>query len=326
MTAPATPLGPGGRLARLRSADRAQLGARYGVFLVLAVIIVINALITPHFATYRNLELTLIQVVFVMLVGTGMTLVIATGGIDLSVGAVMGLTSVVAYGLLDQGLIVIIPVCLLVGFLIGFSNGFLIATFRVQPILITLGSLIWVRGLAQFISNGRKEYFDDPEMKFLGLGRILGLPVQVVVTLIIVAIVAFLVARTVFGRQLVAVGGNRSGARLAGIPMRRTIVAPYVVSGMLSALAGVFITARVGSTDPTNFGVLIELDAIAAVVVGGTALSGGRARIVGTVIGALVLQLVTAAMIMNNVNFQYSLIVKAFIILLAVYLQRTASR
>lgn len=315
-----------GRLRSLGGIDRAAFGARYGVFVVLGAIIVANALITPNFATYRNLEITLIQVVFVMLVGTGMTLVIATGGIDLSVGAVMGLASVIAYGLLDQGLVVIIPVCLLVGLAIGASNGILIATFNVQPILITLGSLIWVRGLAQFVSGGRKEYFDDPDMHTLGLGRVFGAPIQVVVTLIIVAIVAFLVARTVYGRRLVAVGGNRNGARLAGVPLRRTIVIAYAISGMLAALAGVFITARVGSSDPTNFGVLIELDAIAAVVVGGTSLAGGRARVLGTVVGALVLQLVTAGMIMNNVNFQFSLIVKAFIILIAVYLQRTASR
>lgn len=312
--------------ARWGNLDRSNLGARYGVFAVLVLIIIANALVTPNFATVRNLEITLIQVVFVVLVGTGMTLVIATGGIDLSVGAVMGLVSVVAFDLLPYGLELIVPACLLVGLAIGAINGLLISLFNVQPLLITLGSLIWVRGLAQFISSGRKEYFQDPEMAFLGLGRIAGIPLQVVVTLVIVAGVAFVVARTVFGRRLVAVGGNRSAARLAGIPFAATIVTAYAICGMLAALAGLFITARVGSTDPTNFGVLIELDAIAAVVVGGTALSGGRARVLGTLVGALVLQLVTAAMIMNNVTFHYSLIVKALIILVAVYLQRTSVR
>ncbi|MBA3519040.1 MAG: ABC transporter permease [Rhizobiales bacterium] len=306
--------------------DTAELGARYGVLVVLALIIFANALLTPNFATFRNVEITLIQIVFVLLVGTGMTLVIATGGIDLSVGAVMGFVSVIAYWLLDQGLLVLLPVSLLAGLAIGALNGVVIATFNVQPILITLGSLIWVRGLAQFLSGGRKEYFDDPAMHFLGTGRLAGIPVQVLITAVVVAIVAFLVARTVFGRQLVAAGGNRSAARLAGVPIRRTIVVAYAASGLLAALAGVFITARVGSSDPTNFGVLIELDAIAAVVVGGTALTGGRARVLGTVVGALVLQFVTAAMIMNNVNFQFSLLAKALIILAAVYLQRSRAR
>ncbi|MCY7418987.1 MAG: ABC transporter permease, partial [Chloroflexi bacterium] len=277
------------RLPRPGAVDRSELGARYGLFLVLGSIILVNALITPNFATVRNLELTLIQVVFVMLVGVGMTLVIATGGIDLSVGAVMGLTSVVAFSLLDQGPVVVVVACLLVGLAVGLLNGVLIASFDVQPILITLGSLIWVRGLAQAISDGRKEYFDDPAMHFMGLGRIAGVPFQVIVTLLIVVLIAFVVARTVFGRQLVATGGNRNAARLAGVPIRRTIIASYAICGTLAGLAGVFITARVGSTDPTNFGVLIELDAIAAVVVGGTALAGGRANVLGTVIGAIVL-------------------------------------
>ncbi len=315
-----------GLLARLPVLPRTDLGSRYGIFAVLALIIIANAILTPNFATFRNVELTLIQIVFVVLVGTGMTLVIATGGIDLSVGAVMGLVSVIAFELLPYGLAIVIPAALLAGLAIGALNGTLIAMFNVQPLLVTLGALIWVRGLAQFASGGRKEYFQDAGMKFLGLGRIAGVPVQVIVTLIFVAVIAFIVARTVFGRRLVAVGGNRRAARLAGVPMRSTLIAAYAVCGMLAALAGLFITARVGSSDPTNFGVLIELDAIAAVVVGGTALAGGRARVIGTVIGALLLQLVTAAMIMNNVSFQYSLIVKALIILVAVYLQRSKAR
>jgi len=310
----------------VRRPDLMEFGARYGVVVVLAIVLLANALFTPHFATLRNVDLTFIQVVFVVLVGTGMTLVIATGGIDLSVGAVMGLVSVIAFWLLDDGLAVVLPVCLLVGLAIGALNGALIAVFEVQPILITLGSLIWVRGLAQYVSGGRKDYFDDAAMSTLGTGRIGGIPVQVLVTLAIVGIGAFLVARTVFGRRIVAIGGNRSAARLAGVPIRRTIVLAYAICGLLAALAGVFVTARVGSSDPTNFGLLIELDAIAAVVVGGSALSGGRANVVGTLIGALVLQLVTAAMIMNNVPFQYSLLVKAIIILAAVYLQRRRAR
>lgn len=312
--------------SRWRTLELSGVGARYGVFAVLAIVVVLNAFLTPNFATPRNVEITLIQVVFVVLVGTGMTLVIATGGIDLSVGAVMGLVSVIVFILLPYGAVVVVAACLVAGLAIGAINGILIAAFNVQPLLITLGSLIWVRGLAQFVSGGRKEYFQDPEMKFIGLGRVAGLPFQVIVTFVIVAVVAFVVSRTVFGRRLVAIGGNRGAARLAGVPYASTIIAAYAICGMLAALAGVFITARVGSSDPTNFGVLIELDAIAAVVVGGTALAGGRARVFGTLVGALVLQLVTAAMIMNNVSFHYSLMVKALIILVAVYLQRVSRR
>jgi len=205
----------------------------------------------------------------------------------------------------------------------GDKRGCIITLFNVQPLLVTLGSVIWVRGLAQVISGGRKEYFQDPTLQFLGLGRVATLPLQVVITAVIVAIMTFVVSRSVFGRRIAAIGGNRSAARLAGLPIATTAIAAYALCSRLAALAGVFITARVGSSDPTNFGILIELDAIAAAVVGGTALAGGRANVIGTVVGALMLQLVTAAMIMNNISFQYALIAKAAIILFAVYLQRS---
>ena len=301
--------------------DWRDFAARNVVFLVLLAIVAANAVLTPNFATPRNVEITLIQIVFVALVGTGMTLVMALGGIDLSVGAVMGLISVAVVDLLPYGLSVVLPACLLIGLVIGLWNGLIVTVFAVQPLLVTLASVIWVRGLAQVISGGRKEYFQDPTLQFVGLGRVFGLPLQVVVTVVIVAIAAYLTRRSLFGRRLAAIGGNRSAARLAGLPIASTTITAYAVCSTLAALAGVFVTARVGSSDPTNFGVLIELDAIAAAVVGGTAVAGGRANVFGTVVGALLLQLVTAAMIMNNISFQYSLIAKAAIILFAVYLQ-----
>ena len=301
--------------------DWRDFAARNVVFLVLLAIVAANAVLTPNFATPRNVEITLIQIVFIALVGTGMTLVMALGGIDLSVGAVMGLVSVVVVHLLPYGLGVVLPACLLIGLVIGLWNGLIVTVFAAQPLLVTLASVIWVRGLAQVISGGRKEYFQDPTMQFVGLGRVLGLPLQVVVTAVIVAIAAYLTRRSLFGRRLAAIGGNRSAARLAGLPIPTTTITAYAVCSTLAALAGVFVTARVGSSDPTNFGVLIELDAIAAAVVGGTAVAGGRANVFGAVVGALLLQLVTAAMIMNNISFQYSLVAKAAIILFAVYLQ-----
>ena len=292
------------------------------ILLALAVVILLNAILTSNFATWRNVEITLIQMVFVALVATGITLVIATGGIDLSVGAVMGLASVVAVALMPYGIFAMAAGCLGAGLAVGLFNGALIVGFGVQPLLVTLGSLIWVRGLAQYVSGGRKEYFEDAAMQFLGIGRVWGLPLQVVITGVVVTVVALVVAHTVFGRRLVLVGGNPAAARLAGVPAGRIVLVAYAVCGLLAGLAGLFITARVGSSDPTNFGVLIELDAIAAAVVGGTVLAGGRARVVGTAVGALLLQLTTAAMIMNNVGFAVALVVKAALILWVVALQR----
>lgn len=292
------------------------------ILVALALVILVNALFTPNFATLRNVEITLIQMVFVTLIATGMTLVIATGGIDLSVGAVMGLASVVAVALLPYGIAAVAAGSLLTGLAVGLVNGALIVSFGVQPLLVTLGSLIWVRGLAQYLSSGRKEYFEDEAMHFLGIGRLWGQPVQVIVTATVVAVVALVATQTVFGRRLVAVGGNPSAARLAGVPAGRTVLAAYAICGLLAGLAGYLVTARVGSSDPTNFGVLIELDAIAAAVVGGTILAGGRTRVVGTAIGALLLQLTTAAMIMNNIGFAVALVAKACLILLVVALDR----
>lgn len=308
----------------MTAAPASVLGLLRGreILAALAVVILLNALLTPNFASLRNVEITLIQMVFVTLVATGMTLVIATGGIDLSVGAVMGLASVVAVALLPYGIIAVAAGCLLTGLAVGLLNGALIVGFGVQPLLVTLGALIWVRGLAQYLSGGRKEYFEDEAMRFLGIGRLWGLPVQVIVTAVVVALVALVAARTVFGRRLVAVGGNPSAARLAGVPAGRTVLSAYALCGMLAGLAGCFITARVGSSDPTGFGVLIELDAIAAAVVGGTILAGGRARVLGTAVGALLLQLTTAAMIMNDIGFAVALVAKAGLILLVVALQR----
>ena len=292
------------------------------ILLALAVVILLNAILTSNFATWRNVEITLIQMVFVALVATGITLVIATGGIDLSVGAVMGLASVVAVALMPYGIFAMAAGCLGAGLAVGLFNGALIVGFGVQPLLVTLGSLIWVRGLAQYVSGGRKEYFEDAAMQFLGIGRVWGLPLQVVITGVVVTVGALVVAHTVLGRRLVMVGGNPAAARLAGVPAGRIVLVAYAVCGLLAGLAGLFITARVGSSDPTNFGVLIELDAIAAAVVGGTVLAGGRARVVGTAVGALLLQLTTAAMIMNNVGFAVALVVKAALILWVVALQR----
>jgi ribose/xylose/arabinose/galactoside ABC-type transport system permease subunit len=306
-----------GVVARLRAALRGR-----EILFALLVVILLNAAFTPNFATWRNVEITLIQMVFVTLVATGMTLVIATGGIDLSVGAVMGLASVLAVALLPYGLWAVAAGCLLTGLAVGLFNGALIVGFGVQPLLVTLGSLIWVRGLAQYLSGGRKEYYEDEAMRFLGVGRVWGMPLQVLITAAIVAAVALIAARTVFGRRLVVVGGNPSAARLAGVPAGRTILAAYATCGLLAGLAGLFITARVGSSDPTNFGVLIELDAIAATVVGGTILAGGRAHVLGSAVGALLLQLTTAAMIMNDVGFAVALVAEAGLILLVVALQR----
>jgi len=295
----------------------------YGAFAALVVLLLINVILTPNFAAYDNFRNILVQVTPTMLVAIGMTLVIATGGIDLSVGSVMAIASAVGAVSLDYGAAAAIALALAAAAAIGVFNGILIAGFKIQPIIITLALLISGRGIAQVISNGGQVIsFNDPAFEFLGQGNVLGIPFQIILLVVVIGFAVFLLRSTVFGRYLIAVGGNEEAARLSGIRVNRTKVTVYALSGFLAGLAGLIYTARLGASDASKVGDGIELDAIAATVVGGTALSGGRATVIGTVIGALIMIVITTSFNMNNLKFPYSLVIKAAIILFAVYIQR----
>jgi ribose/xylose/arabinose/galactoside ABC-type transport system permease subunit len=257
-----------------------------------------------------------------MLVATGMTFVIATGGIDLSVGAVMAIASAVAATSLDSGAWVAVPLALCVATAAGAFNGALISGFRIQPIIVTLALLISGRGVAQVINGGRLIPFSDPTFEYLGRGYVGPIPVQVLVMFVVVAAAIFVMRATAFGRYVVAVGGNESAARLSGVKVNRTKVSVYALSGLLAGLAGLIETARQGASDAPNVGLNIELDAIAATVVGGTALTGGRATVVGTLVGALIMQVITTSINMKGYEYAWSLVIKAAIIVVAVYIQR----
>jgi ribose/xylose/arabinose/galactoside ABC-type transport system permease subunit len=295
----------------------------YAAVGALVVLVLANALFTPNFATTSNLWNVLLQVSTVILTAVGMTLVIATGGIDLSVGSVMAVAGAVAAVLLPRGVVVAVLAALLVATLIGALNGVLIARLRVQPIVVTLATLIAGRGLAQVISNeGELVTIGDPAFAALGRGHVGPVPAQVLIALLVVAVALFLLRETPFGRYVLAVGGNSAAARLAGVPVRRTIVTVYAASGFLAGLAGLIVASRLGASDAAKIGLNMELDAIAAVVVGGTALSGGRATITGSVVGALIMQVIATSFNMLLVPYAWSLALKALIILIAVYLQR----
>ena len=304
--------------ARRRGPEYAAAGA-------LAVLVVGNAVLTPHFATAGNLWNVLLQVSPVLLAAVGMTFVIATGGVDLSVGSTMAISGAIAAVLIDRGLVVAVAAALVGGCVMGALNGGLIASLRVQPIVVTLATLIAGRGLAQVISHdGELVTVSAPAFLALGRGSVGAVPGQVVIAVLAALCAAFVLRATAFGRYVLAVGGNRSAARLAGVPARRTIVLVYVASACLSAIAGLIVAARLGASDAAKIGQNMELDAIAAVVVGGTALSGGRATMGGTVVGALIMQVIATSFNMLLVPYAWSLALKAAIILLAVYLQRPA--
>ncbi|MDB4885170.1 MAG: inner-rane translocator [Gemmatimonadetes bacterium] len=298
-------------------------GPQYAALGALVVLVVANAVFTPHFASTSNLWNVLLQVSTVVLAAVGMTLVIATGGIDLSVGSVMACAGAVAAVLLERGTVLAVIAALAVATLIGVVNGTLIATMRVQPIVVTLATLIAGRGIAQVISHdGELVTISDPAFMQLGRGYAGPVPVQVLIALAAVAVALFLLRSTPFGRYVLAAGGNPAAARLAGVPVPRTIMTVYAASGLLAGIAGLIVASRLGASDAAKIGQNMELDAIAAVVVGGTALSGGRATIVGTVIGALIMQVIATSFNMLLVPYAWSLALKAAIILVAVYLQR----
>jgi ribose/xylose/arabinose/galactoside ABC-type transport system permease subunit len=293
-----------------------------GVYVAFAVLVLFNAIFTTNFATTATLLNLLVQVSPVVLVSLGMALVIGTEGIDLSVGAVMAIASAIVPLYLGYGWPVAVLIALIVGTLAGALNGSLVAFIGMQPIIATLALFVGGRGLAQVMVGGQLQIIRDPGFLALGRAEVLGIPVPVIVAGVVALAVGLLVKRTTFGRYLLAIGDNRAASFLSGHPVRTVLMGVYATSGMLAAIAGVIATARLSAGDPSTIGLLMELDAIAAVVVGGTPLSGGKVSVLGTVMGALVMQVITATFIMNDLPFTYAQILKAAIILLAVYIQR----
>jgi galactofuranose transport system permease protein len=312
--------------------DTSTLLRRYGVLIALIVLILSNFAITPHFATMQTLSVNLTQVCTIVIVGVGMTLVIATGGIDLSVGALMAIAGAMSPMFFTGQLFhvpniyvgialgIIFPI--IIASLFGLFNGWLINRFSIQPIIATLVLFIAGRGIAQVSTNGDLQVFKVPEFQAIAIGRVLGVPFQVWIMVVVVGFAAFVLRRTVFGRQLLAVGGNEEAARLSDVSVKGVKLIVYTVSGFCSAIAGLIVIAMNSAADANLIGLGMELDAIAAVAVGGTLLSGGRASIIGTLLGALIIQLVRYTLLANGVPDAAALVVKAGLIMLAVWLQR----
>lgn len=282
-----------------------------------------DVLFIRNFAAAGNFWNILLQATPTMLVAIGMTFVIATGGIDLSVGSLMAIASAVTATNLAHGTAAAMLVGLCAALAIGAMNGTLIAQLRVQPIIITLGVLIAGRGIAQVISEGgRLIPIDNASFEQLGRGRVGMFPTQVLIVMGAALAAAVVLRFTVFGRYVLAVGGNEKAAELSGVTVTATKITAYAISGFLAGLAGLIETARLGASDASKVGLNIELDAIAAVVVGGTLLTGGAATILGTVVGTLIMQVITTSLNMLLVPYAWSLVVKAAVILVVIYIQR----
>ena len=304
----------------------------YGTLIAFLALVVFNLAFTRNFATIQTLNVNLTQVCTIVIVGVGMTLVIATGGIDLSVGSLMAISGALA-PLIFLGKIVVIGeihgavalamvVSVAVAGAFGWFNGWLITQFRIQPIIATLVLFIAGRGIAQVMTNGNLQAFKVPEFQFIGLGRFLGIPVQVIVMAVLVLLASWTLRRTLFGRQILATGGNERAARLSGVPVAQIKRRVYFISGLCAGIAGLVVIAINSSSDANLVGLGMELDAIAAVAVGGTLFTGGRASVPGTLLGALIIQLLRYTLLSNGVPDSAALVVKAAIIVLAVWLQR----
>ena len=294
---------------------------------VLLAMLVFNLLFTQHFWSLQTFNVNLTQVVTIVIVGIGMTLVVATGGIDLSVGASMAIAGALApmlflhiAGPLGIALAFVLPV--LAAAVCGVFNGFLVTRLAVQPIVATLVLFIAGRGIAQVVTDGSLQAFNNPAFQWIALGKVAGVPFQVLLMFALVAFFAWVVRKTLFGQYLLVTGGNEKSAYLSGVPTMRVKMLAYTLCAALSGLAGLISISVNSSSDANVVGLGIELDAIAAVAVGGTALTGGKAYIGGTLIGALIIQLLRYTLLAHGIPDAAALVVKAAIIIAAVYVQR----
>ncbi|WP_407571508.1 ABC transporter permease [Deinococcus altitudinis] len=301
---------------------------RHAALIALIALILFNVFTTPRFLTLATLNINLTQTATVVIVGIGMTFVIATRGIDLSVGSLMAISGAIAPLLFlnptlgpNIGTVLAFVLPIAATGLLGAFNGLLVTRFAVQPIIATLVLFIAGRGVAQVISGGQLVNFTQSGFTALGSAKLLGIGAQVFIMLALLAVAVFVLARTLFGRQVIAVGGNPEAARLSGVPVNRTRMLVYVISGLLAGLAGLITIAINSSSDSNLVGQNIELDAIAAVAVGGTALNGGRVTMIGTLLGALFIQLLRYTLLVKGVPDAAATVIKAAVIIGAVALQ-----
>lgn len=291
--------------------------------IALLFLVVVVSFLNPNFFTVDNILNILRQTSVNAIIAVGMTLVILTAGIDLSVGSVLALCGAFAASLiaLEVPVLVAVPTALLAGAVLGGISGIIIAKGKVQAFIATLVTMTLLRGVTMVYTDGRpiSTGFTDTADAFawFGTGYALGIPVPVWMMVVVFAAAWYLLNHTRFGRYIYAMGGNESAARLSGINVDRVKIGVYAICGLLSALAGIIVTSRLSSAQPTA-GMGYELDAIAAVVLGGTSLMGGKGRIMGTLIGALIIGFLNNALNLLDVTSYYQMIAKAVVILLAV--------
>ncbi len=300
---------------------------RYGIVLALLGLCVVLSFLSPYFLTVNNLLNVLLQASINLIVAIGMTFVITSGGIDLSVGSIVALAGIIMALALNAGtgLLLACLAALVVGAGIGAGNGLLITRFRLPPFIVTLGTMSIVRGMALIISDGRPVYGLPQEQLRIISGSIGPVPIPVIIAAIVAVIAYFVMNHTTIGEYTVAIGGNEEAARLSGINVKRFKVIIYGISGLMCGLAGIILTARLSAAEPIA-GALYELDAIAATVIGGTSLMGGQGSITGTVVGALLMSVLRNGLNLLNIQSYYQQVVIGTVIIAAVALDMLRKR
>lgn len=299
-----------------------ELTTVIALIILMAVITIINS----NFLTANNLLNLLLQVTSNALIAFGMTFVILTGGIDLSVGSILALSSALTAGLLGSGMPVTLAILisLILGCILGMMNGLLISYGKLAPFIVTLATMTIFRGATLVYTNGNpitKGLSDTFLFQFLGQGYIVGIPFPVIIMFIVFIVLYVLIHKTAFGKSVYAIGGNEKAAYISGVKLNKVKIIIYSISGIMASISGLIMTSRLSSAQPTA-GASYEMDAIAAVVLGGTSLSGGKGRILGTLIGALIIGVLNNGLNIIGVSAFWQQVVKGVVILIAVLIDR----
>ena len=295
----------------------------YRSVLILIVICIFASILSSSFLSVSNLFNVVKQITVAGIVGCGMTFVILTGGIDLSVGSIVGLAGAIAAGILvsTENVFLAILAALGIGIVCGAINGFFVAQCEIPPFIATLGMMTLLRGCVLVYTKGAPIAIKVDAYKFIGKGTILGIPVPVLLLIVLYLIAHYILTQTGFGRSIYALGGNKEAARLSGIRVKYSEWMVYIFNGLMSGIAAIVLTARLGSAQSTS-GEGIEMDAIAAVILGGTSLSGGTGFVLPTVIGAMIMGIIDNILTLMNVNPHATNIVKGAVVLLAVLVDK----
>ena len=323
------------------SASAGALLFKLRAAIVLVILLIAFAVSTPSFMSTANLTILVKHVAINAILAVGMTFVILSGGIDLSVGSVVGFAGIVAGKLIHDGLVLrslgdvvylhtwlVVLVAIAAGGLVGAVNGALIANLRVPPFIATLGTLYMARGAAMLLSNGAtfpqlggRADLGNTGLPWVGVGVVLGVPVPIVLMIAIAGAGAVIAGKTPFGRRVYAVGGNERAAELSGVRVPNIKFVVYVMSGFCAAIVGLIIAAELAAAHPAT-GETFELNAIAAVVLGGTSLMGGRGSVGGTILGAFVIGVLADGLVLLGVSEFWQMVIKGFVIVVAVLLDQ----